>query len=90
MGCPVVAFNHGGAAETVIDQQTGFLVPPKDTVALSAAIGRALDMPEDELSWLGWRAREAIETGYTVSAMQQATLAVYAEILPGAGFVEGK
>jgi glycosyltransferase involved in cell wall biosynthesis len=83
MGCPVVAFNHGGAAETVIDQQTGFLVPPKDTIALSAAIARTLDMPEDELTWLSWRAREAIETGYTVTAMQQATLAVYAEVLPG-------
>jgi glycosyltransferase involved in cell wall biosynthesis len=90
MGCPVVAFNHGGAAETVIDQQTGFLVPPKDTIALSAAIGRTLDLPDDELSWLSWRAREAIETGYTVSAMQQATLAVYAEVLQGAGFVKVK
>jgi glycosyltransferase involved in cell wall biosynthesis len=81
MGCPVVAFNHGGAAETVIDQKTGFLVPPKDTVALAAAIAHALDMPEDELAWLGWRAREAIEAGYTVTAMQQATLRVYAEVL---------
>jgi glycosyltransferase involved in cell wall biosynthesis len=81
MGCPVVAFNHGGAAETVIDQKTGFLVPPKDTVALATAIAHALDMPEDELAWLGWRAREAIEAGYTVTAMQQATLRVYAEVL---------
>jgi glycosyltransferase involved in cell wall biosynthesis len=83
MGCPVIAFNHGGAAETVIDQQTGFLVPPKDTIALAAAIKHVLDLPENDLAWLGWRAREAIEAGYTVTAMQQATLGVYAEILPG-------
>jgi glycosyltransferase involved in cell wall biosynthesis len=83
MGCPVVAFNHGGAAETVIDQQTGYLVPPKDTITLAATIQRVLDMPEDELAWLGWRARAAIEAGYTVTAMQQATLGVYAELLPG-------
>jgi glycosyltransferase involved in cell wall biosynthesis len=83
MGRPVVAFNHGGAAETVIDQQTGYAVPPGDVPALSAAIGRALDLPEEERAWLGWRARQAIEAGYTVSAMQQATLAVYTEVMPG-------
>jgi len=84
MGRPVVAFNHGGAAETVIDQQTGFLSPPGDVLGLVAAISRALDLPDDERAWLGWRSREAVEAGYTVSAMQQATLAVYAELLsPG-------
>jgi len=83
MGRAVVAFNHGGAAETVIDQETGFLVPPGDVPALSAAIGRALDLPEAERAWLGWRAREAIEAGYTVTTMQQATLAVYADVMPG-------
>jgi glycosyltransferase involved in cell wall biosynthesis len=64
MGRPVVAFNHGGAAETVTDQLTGFLVPPGDVKALSAAIGQALDLPEEERAWLGWRARQAIEADY--------------------------
>ena len=85
MGRPVVAFHHGGAAETVAEGQTGFLVPPGDEPALSAAIGRALDMPDEERAWLGWRAREAVLAGYTTEAMQRATLAVYSEIL-GARF----
>ncbi len=81
MGRPVVAFHHGGAAETIADGLTGFLVPPGDVPALSAAIGRALDLPEEERAWLSWRGREAVLAGYTTQAMQQATLAVYDEIL---------
>ena len=81
MGRPVVAFHHGGAAETIAESQTGFLVPPGDVPALSAAIGRALDLPDEERAWLGWRAREAVLAGYTTEAMQRATLAVYSEIL---------
>jgi hypothetical protein len=38
-------------------------------------------LPDEERAWLGWRARQAIETSYTVRAMQQATLDVYAEVL---------
>jgi glycosyltransferase involved in cell wall biosynthesis len=85
MGRPVVAFDHGGAAETIAEGQTGFLVPPWDVPALAAAIGRALDMPDEARAWLGWRAREAVLAGYTTEAMQRATLAVYSEIL-GARF----
>lgn len=78
---PVVAFAYGGAAETIADGHTGFLVSPGNTPALASAIAHALDLPEDERAWLGWRARESIEAHYTVSAMQAATLAVYDEVL---------
>lgn len=37
-GVPVVATRVGGLPETVIDQETGLLVPPKEPNALSAAI----------------------------------------------------
>ena len=30
MGCPVVAFNHGGARESIIDGVTGWLASPVD------------------------------------------------------------
>jgi glycosyltransferase involved in cell wall biosynthesis len=81
MARPVVAFHHGGAAETVAEGLTGFLVPPGDVPALAAAIGRALDLPDEERAWLGWRAREAVLAGYTTAAMQEATLEVYREVL---------
>jgi glycosyltransferase involved in cell wall biosynthesis len=78
---PVVAFAHGGAAETIVDGETGYLVPPGNTVELAAAIAHALDLGTDERASLGQRARESIEAHYTVAAMQSATLAVYDEVL---------
>jgi glycosyltransferase involved in cell wall biosynthesis len=78
---PVVAFNHGGAGETVVDELTGFLVPPGDVAALSAAIGRALALPDEARDCLGWRARHSVLNSYTTALMQQATLDVYAEVL---------
>ncbi len=83
MGRPVVAFDHGGAAETVQDGRTGLLVSPGDVAGLAAAIRTALDLPPAERAALGRRAREAVLAGFTTTAMQQATLAVYAEVLAG-------
>ncbi len=81
MGRPVVAFGHGGAAETVANGETGLLVPPGDVAALAAAIGRALDLDGDARALLGRRARQAVLDGFTTRAMQDSTLAVYEEVL---------
>ncbi len=84
MGRPVVAFDHGGAAETVVHGHTGLLVPPGDVPALATAIATALDLPEAERTLLAWQARQAVLDGFTTRAMQDATLAVYRELLPAA------
>ena len=42
MARPVIATDHGGAAETVEHGVTGWRVPPGDPVALAAAIDDAL------------------------------------------------
>ena len=81
MGRPVIAANHGGAAETVQDGATGTLVPLGDTQALARAIGRALAMPQQDRAALGAAARASVLAGYTTAAMQAATLATYREVL---------
>ncbi len=42
MGRAIIATNHGGAKETIIDSHTGWLVPPSDADALANAIDFAL------------------------------------------------
>jgi glycosyltransferase involved in cell wall biosynthesis len=79
----VIATNHGGAAETVQDGETGLLVPPGDAAALAEAIGRALDMPEPARRAIGVRARRAVRQLYTVDALQASTVAVYEEVVAG-------
>jgi len=81
MGRPVVATDHGGAAETVEHLVTGWRVPPGDAAALAEAIDHALWMPPDYRQALGERARAAVCAGYTAAAMQAATLDVYRELL---------
>jgi glycosyltransferase involved in cell wall biosynthesis len=81
MARPVIATDHGGAAETIEDGATGFRVPPGDADALAAAIDRVLAMPAAERAKLGARARAAVAARYTVRAMQRATLEVYREVL---------
>ncbi|MCY4410681.1 MAG: glycosyltransferase family 4 protein [Caldilineaceae bacterium] len=44
-GLPVVAARSGGAAEAVIENETGLLVPPDDPQALTQALTRLLNDP---------------------------------------------
>jgi glycosyltransferase involved in cell wall biosynthesis len=81
MGRVVIASAHGGAAETIEDGRTGFLVPPGEAEALAAAIARVLDLGPEGRAALGQAARKAVLARYTTRALQAATLAVYRELL---------
>lgn len=43
---PVVAANHGGLTEIVVDNETGFLVEPNNKIALKEALKKLIDNPE--------------------------------------------
>ena len=81
MGRPVIATDHGGAAETVEHRVTGWRVPPGDADALAAALDHALSMQPGGRDALGERARASVCAHYTTAAMQAATLGVYRELL---------
>jgi glycosyltransferase involved in cell wall biosynthesis len=78
---PVVASDLGAPIETVEHGVTGWRTPPGDIGALAAAIEMALALPPEERQALGCRARAAVLRGYTVGAMQAATLGVYRELM---------
>ncbi len=80
MARPVIASAHGGAAETIRDGQTGWLIPPGDAAALARAIEAALSLPAEQRLAIGERARAAVRADYTTAAMQRATLEVYREL----------
>jgi len=81
MGRPVIATDHGGAAETVEHGVTGWRVPPGDPAALATALDAALALGAEARQALGRRARAAVLANYTTKAMQEATIAVYRELL---------
>ncbi len=49
--CAVIATNHGGLREIVVDRKTGALVPPADEEALSKVIQTCLVSPETVRNW---------------------------------------
>jgi glycosyltransferase involved in cell wall biosynthesis len=82
MGRPVVATDHGGAAETVVHEATGLLVPPGEPRALAEAIDRLLALDPLQAAALGLASRaHVLAQGYTTDAMCAATLDVYRELL---------
>lgn len=83
MGRPIVATDHGGAQETIIRGQTGWLVEPGDPEALAAAIEDALALTPTQRSMLATRAMSHVAQYYTKEIMADKTLDVYAELLRG-------
>jgi glycosyltransferase involved in cell wall biosynthesis len=83
MGRPVIATNLGGPSETVEHGVTGWLTVPGDPLDLARALDAVLSMDTAARIALGRRARESVMRGYTVRAMQDATLDVYEALLHG-------
>ena len=81
MARPVVASDHGGAAETIEHEMTGWRVTPGDSDELAAGLDYVLDLPDAERDAIGRRARASVQARYTVQAMQAATIEVYREVL---------
>jgi len=82
MARPVIATGHGGAAETVEHDVTGWLVNPGDPAQLAVALDWVLGLPAEERAAFGAAARAAVCGAYTTRAMQDATIAVYRELVP--------
>jgi len=81
MGRPVIATDHGGAREIVLDGETGWLVPPNDPTALGRAISGALALGAEERVALARRSIAHMRAHFSVERMTERTLAVYEEIL---------
>lgn len=81
MGRPVIATDHGGAQETIIRGQTGWLVPPGDSDALCQALKEALSLTEEQRNILAHNAMQHIAYNFTKEKMADETLNVYAELL---------
>jgi glycosyltransferase involved in cell wall biosynthesis len=79
-GRPVVATSVGGLADAVEDGVTGLLVPPRDPVALRAAVERLL--ADGELrSRLGAAARKAASERFSWDAATGETIRAYRDAL---------
>lgn len=81
MGRPIIASDHGGAQETIVRGETGWLVPPGDSESLAKAIEEALALSQSQRSILATRAMSHIAANFTKDLMVDKTMEVYAELL---------
>lgn len=79
-GVPVVATRVGGNPEVVEDCVTGFLVPPRDPLALARAIGDLLENP-DLAAGLGRAGRRHIADHFSMEQMVRKTERFYRNLL---------
>lgn len=88
MGVPVVVSDHGATPETVLappdapaSERTGWRVPPGDPVALADALDEALSLTDTQRAALAERARMHAAQRFSLRAMTDATLALYAKLI---------
>lgn len=79
-GLPVVASDVGSVSEAVVDGETGFVVPPGDVDALTAALRRLVDDPDLRRS-LGAAGRARAEREFTARAMAARYERLYDEVV---------
>lgn len=79
-GLITIATRHGAFPETVLEGQTGYLVPEKDTAALRNCLWDVLSKPA---SWpeIGRRARRHAETNYDIRKLNQQLEELYCRLI---------
>ncbi|HWG03528.1 MAG TPA: glycosyltransferase [Beijerinckiaceae bacterium] len=90
MGTPVVVSDHGAVPETVLappevgaDERTGWRVPPDDAAALAEALAETLTLGASACEALALRARQHVESRFSIQQMCAETLDAYADLIAG-------
>ena len=81
LGRPVVATDHGGARESVVDGETGWLTPPNDPQTLADSINTVLNQTTQQREQLAARSIAHIRKNFSKDVMCRKTLDVYGEVL---------
>lgn len=81
MGRPVIASDHGGARETVIEGETGWLAKPNDPEDLARFLDIGLALTEKDRERIAERASAHARAKFSKTQMCDKTLEVYNEVL---------
>ncbi len=81
MGRMVIATSHGGACETIIHGETGWLAKPGDPEDLSKVIEGVLHMTEEEKTYISNNAIAHVREHFSAQSMCSKTLRVYEELI---------
>src|SRR3954447_568091 len=80
-GLPAVVTDAGGNSDLVLDQRTGYVVPPQDSQALASAMKRLMSMAEPERLALGTAARQHCLDYYRFDKIARTWVRLYSRLL---------
>ena len=78
---PVVATNVGGNTEAVVDGETGYIVPPGDSLALAARINELVE-DKKKRTKMGQAGRKRVESRFAIRLNVESIQEVYLKLLP--------
>jgi len=84
-GRPIVTTDIAGCSDTVRDGENGFLVPPRNSTALAAALDRLISQPGLRRAF-GQRSRAIAKAYFSETSVVKPTIVISEELLgwPGA------
>jgi glycosyltransferase involved in cell wall biosynthesis len=88
-GLPTVVSAVGELPHSVLDRQTGMVVPPGDVEALAEALAWLLSRPE-QLAAMGAASRKRVLQRFGADAFEAAGAAVLARVRPAASRAAGR
>jgi colanic acid/amylovoran biosynthesis glycosyltransferase len=81
-GMPVITTLHNGIPEGVLEGESAFLVPERDTVALADRLAYLLEHPE-EWARMGRAGHDFVRSTYGVPALTERLVKIYEGLLKG-------
>ncbi len=84
MGLPAVVTAVGGNPEIVVENVSGYLVPPGSPALLAVALQRLMEAAPEQRAAMGRAARQHCLERYRITAIVDQWIDLYAEYLPAA------
>ena len=78
---PVLASDHGGSKETIVNGKSGFLFENEKPEALAENLNKLMEMDKDKLQSIGNEGRKNILKKFDVDKMCQSTFTEYKKLL---------
>jgi glycosyltransferase involved in cell wall biosynthesis len=85
LGKPIIGARIGGIPELVRENETGVCFTSGDRASLAAALTGMTARTDGEIEGMGRRAREWVESAFTVAAYRDRIMSAYSELGVGAG-----
>ena len=78
---PILASNHGGSTETIVNGKSGFLFNNNNSESLAENLNNLMEMDKDKLQSIGNEGRKNILIKFDVEKMCQSTFTEYKKLL---------